>query len=147
MDKILLIDDDEVDRMAIKRILEDKFEIVEAENGNDALKLLKEVSFDLIILDYMLKDTDGFSLFEVMREIISIPVIIVTGQGDEELAVKFVKAGAFDYIPKNKISPEFLIKVSKIIKEEKVDFQEFQKAKKKIKNLISEYSQSQELNL
>jgi len=110
--KILIVDDDAVDRMAVGRALSKAgfaLEIVEAEDSGIALASLKETKFDCIFLDYRLPDRDGLELIKDLRLMgIKVPSIVLTGQGDEEIAVEVMKAGASDYLSKSKVSPETL---------------------------------------
>ncbi|NJK29158.1 MAG: response regulator [Acaryochloris sp. RU_4_1] len=107
--KILVVDDDEVDRMAVRRALKTAGVLVDCAETCDAtatLATLKTKSFDCIFLDYRLPDQDGLSLVQAIRELgIQTPLIVLTGQGDEQIAVNLMKAGASDYLAKSKISP------------------------------------------
>lgn len=99
--KILLIDDDKVDRMKVKSVLKNE-EIVEASSGNAGMTIFRKEEFDCVLVDYMLADYDGIDLVhEMTSEKPDIPIIVITGQGDEVLAVRALKAGAQDYIPKS----------------------------------------------
>jgi two-component system, sensor histidine kinase and response regulator len=110
--KILIVDDDQVDRMAVRRALKTaqvQTEIAEASTCAEAITMLKTVSFDCAFLDYQLPDQDGLALVQMIRsEGILSPLIMLTGQGDEQIAVELMKAGATDYLSKAKISPERL---------------------------------------
>jgi len=109
---ILIIDDDEVDRMTVKRHLKSIIadgNIAEAINASDAWKKIEEKQFDCIFLDYLLPDSDGLTVLTKLRnEAQYTPVIMLTGHGDERLVVDIMRAGASDYIPKEKISRETL---------------------------------------
>lgn len=107
---ILIADDDEVDRKMLKRSLSQlNAEIVELLDGSDVLQCLKEKKYDCLILDYLLPNCDGLKLVKDIRETgISTPIIVITGHGDEMLAVSFLKAGAQDYLPKDKVNEDTL---------------------------------------
>lgn len=113
--KILIVDDDEVDRMAVYRALKKagvSMIVVEAEDCDTALFHLKSSSFDCVFLDYRLPDKDGLELLkELELTEIRVPLIVLTGQGDERIAVELMKAGAADYLSKSRISPETLSQV------------------------------------
>ncbi|KJH72545.1 PAS domain S-box protein [Aliterella atlantica] len=110
--KILVVDDDEVDRMLVKRSLKAagvKTQLEEATNCTEALAIVQQQSFDCIFLDYLLPDGDGLSLVQQIRSLgIATPLVVLTGQGDERIAVEVMKAGAADYIAKSRLSPESL---------------------------------------
>jgi CheY-like chemotaxis protein len=104
MYKLLIIDDDEIDRESIKRELGEDFNISEATSGREAIeKISKDETFELIILDYLLPDTNGIELIENIKAITKAPVVAMTGQGSEEKVVAFLKKGAVDYLVKNKL--------------------------------------------
>lgn len=115
--RILIVDDDEVDRMAVKRALQKgglKVIFSEAENSAAALEQLcfnsNRHDFDVILLDYYLPDSNGLSLIEQLNNLeVAVPLIVLTGQGDEEIAVEIMKAGAADYLSKSRVSPQNLI--------------------------------------
>lgn len=99
--KILLIEDDPVDRMAFQRFAEDEafpYEYALARSIAEARGLLKFEGFDCVIADYLLGDGTAFDILELNLE---IPVIITTGAGSEQIAVQAMKAGARDYLIKD----------------------------------------------
>ena len=117
--KILVVDDDEIDRIAVLRGLKKaglEIEFSEASSYSEALVMLTEKVnnlkrnfFDCVFLDYRLPDRDGLALIqELQNRGIRVPLVVLTGQGDEQIAVELMKAGASDYLPKSKISPEIL---------------------------------------
>ncbi len=78
----------------------------------DCLKLLKKRKFDLLLMDYYLSDGHGVHLLKDLGRLYpELPVIIITGQGDEKIATKSIKAGAEDYIVKTRESLEALPKI------------------------------------
>ncbi len=113
--RILVVDDDEVDRMAVHRALKAAgitVELAEAETCAMATEALASQSFDCVFVDYRLPDRDGLALIQDLRLTgQKIPLIVLTGQGDEQLAVEMMKAGASDYLPKSRISPEGLARI------------------------------------
>jgi signal transduction histidine kinase len=110
--RILLVDDDHVDRMAVKRLLKQAGlagEIVERVDRESALEAAREQPFDCVLLDYRLPRTDGVALLRELRAVGGdLPVVALTGQGDEEVAVELMKAGAADYLNKNTLTAERL---------------------------------------
>jgi signal transduction histidine kinase len=109
---VLVIDDDVTDRMAIRRYLSKsplQASITEAETAQDATGLLADETFDCIFLDFGLPDTDGLSFVKQLRLAgKTLPIIVLTGQGDEHIAVELMKAGASDYLAKSRLSPDSL---------------------------------------
>lgn len=99
--KILLIEDERPDQMAFKRLVNEEnlpYDYTVAETISEAKKILNSEKFDIVIADYLLNDGTAFDIFDL---IIDCPFIITTGVGDEETAVKAMKAGANDYIIKD----------------------------------------------
>jgi len=112
---LLIIDDDEVDRMALRRMLkqaEISANVTEAGSKAEGFAILQAQVFDCVFLDYQLPDGDGLMLLhELDSESIQAPVVMMTGQGSEELVVKMLHAGALDYLPKANISAQTLERV------------------------------------
>jgi signal transduction histidine kinase len=110
--RILLVDDDHVDRMAVKRMLRQagiQGVVVERGDRTSALEAANGQEFDCVLLDYRLPATDGVSLLRELRANgACLPVVALTGQGDEEVAVELMKAGAADYLNKNTLTAERL---------------------------------------
>jgi Signal transduction histidine kinase len=110
--RLLLVDDDDVDRLAVKRLLrQTRFDAVVEERIDraSALAAFGTGSFDCVLLDYNLPGADGIEiLHEIRAKGDSVPVIALTGQGDEEVAVALMKAGASDYLNKNSLTAERL---------------------------------------
>ena len=100
--KILLIEDDRVDQMAFKRLVEDEalpYDYVVAGSVSDGRRALKHDDFDVVVIDYLLGNGTAFDLFEDVDP--DVPVIIITGAGSTDIAVEAMKAGALDYIMKD----------------------------------------------
>lgn len=109
---ILIVDDDEIDRMAVRRALSKvrfKNTLVEVDSAKAAQEILETSHFDCVLLDYRLPDLDGLSLIKRLRKSgITTPLIVLTGQGDEQIAVELMKAGTSDYLVKNRVNSESL---------------------------------------
>jgi signal transduction histidine kinase len=107
MFRVLIVDDDEVDREAVRRTLQhfrSDTEFLEVMNGRDGLALMSDSDIDCVVLDYMLPDMTGLNFLEHMQgpdgDLIH-PVVMMTGEGSEEVAVKAMKLGSYDYVVKN----------------------------------------------
>ena len=107
--KILVVDDERRMVGFIRLNLEqDGFEVIEAYNGTEALERLRDSLPDLILLDVMMPDIDGFEVLRTIREISQVPVIMLTAKGEEEDIVKGLELGADDYVTKP-FSPRELV--------------------------------------
>ena len=85
------------------------YELVIVETMEDGINLLKMGSYDIILLDLGLPDTDGINTFlNVQKVSFETPIIILTGLNVEDIAVKAVKMGAQDYLTKGQVDPELL---------------------------------------
>ncbi|MCX5638279.1 MAG: ATP-binding protein [Planctomycetota bacterium] len=99
--KILLVEDNEIDQMAFKRFVEHNalpYDCIVAGSVSEAQSVLGFEQFDIVISDYSLGDGTAFDILGLVKD---IPTIIVTGAGDQEIAVKAWKAGAYDYLVKD----------------------------------------------
>ncbi|CAM2781863.1 ATP-binding protein [Methylobacterium mesophilicum] len=111
--RILLIDDDAVDRTSVRRALKKsglKHDLTEAPDGTTGLRLAREGAFDCILLDYRLPDVDTFDL---LASLLALPgeghaVLMLTGEADEDLAFRLMRAGALDYLAKAEATPSSL---------------------------------------
>jgi len=99
--RLLLVEDDKVDQMAFERFAGSEnlpYDYTIAGSVAEAKEILKSISFDVIIADYMLGDGTSFELFDLFKD---LPVIVTTGTGNEEVAVEAMKLGACDYLIKD----------------------------------------------
>jgi two-component system nitrogen regulation response regulator NtrX len=99
---VLIIDDEDGIRESLSGIFEDEgYSVFTAGSGEEALKVLKEQSPDLIMLDVWLPGMDGIQTLKEIRNIKpDLPVIMISGHGNIELAVKATKTGAYDFLEK-----------------------------------------------
>jgi two-component system, sensor histidine kinase and response regulator len=113
--KVLVIDDDAVDRMTVIRAFKGadfRTEILEAIDCTTGIALANSHQFDCIFIDYRLPDGNGIELLQKLREQgIRTPIVSLTGQNDDRVAVDLMKAGASDYLSKAQISPAQLRQV------------------------------------
>jgi len=114
--KILVVEDNPLNRKVIvQKLKKNHYIIEEAENGLIALEKVKSWKPDLILLDVMMPEMDGFQVLERLRETqtqVELPIILVTAMQDSEDVVKGFKLGANDYLPKNFNTEELLARVN-----------------------------------
>lgn len=106
---ILVVDDEERMARFIRLNLEhDGFRVVEAYRGLQAIQALRDSIPNVVLLDVMLPDMDGFEVLRLIREISSVPVIMLTAKGEEDDRVRGLELGADDYVTKP-FSPRELV--------------------------------------
>jgi DNA-binding response OmpR family regulator len=106
---ILVVDDEERMARFIRLNLEhDGFNVIEAYRGMKAIQALRDQMPDLVLLDIMLPDMDGFEVLKMIRETSAVPVIMLTAKGEEDDRVHGLELGADDYITKP-FSPRELV--------------------------------------
>lgn len=120
--RILIIDDDEVDRKSTRRALAKggwNGEIVEAVNAEEARTLAGGQAFDCILLDYRLPGTDGIDLLRELKTDLNVhsPIVMLTGEGNEMVAVEAMKRGASDYLPKSLLAADTLLRIVRQVME------------------------------
>jgi DNA-binding response OmpR family regulator len=107
--RILVVDDEPRMIHFIRLNLEhDGFDVAEAASGTEALEVMRDSLPDLILLDVMMPDLDGFETLELIREISNVPIIMLTAKGEEDDRVRGLELGADDYITKP-FSPRELV--------------------------------------
>jgi DNA-binding NtrC family response regulator len=102
MTKVLVIDDEKPIRSVVKEILEaENFSVDECQNGAEALEKIQQTQYDILLCDIKMPKLNGEELFQKILEA-NYPTafIVMSAHGDIETAVKFMKSGAFDYLPK-----------------------------------------------
>ncbi len=109
MAKILVVEDEKrMQGIIVEYMQKGGYTCITADDGVEALTILKNNDIDLMILDIMMPYLDGFSVCRVSREMTNIPIIILTAKGEEEDKLKGYEYGADDYITKP-FSPKVLL--------------------------------------
>lgn len=99
--RILTVEDDERIRTSVKLALEDEgWTVLEAENGEDALATFTRTPTDVVLIDIMLPDIDGFEVCRAIRRTSDVPIVMVTARDDTHDVVAGLEAGADDYMTK-----------------------------------------------
>ena len=112
--RILVVDDSRDDRELLRRLVERGFEqetiVAETETAEEALERIRLAEPHCILLDHQLPDCDGLAFLSALRLVhgAAIPVVMLTGSGDELLAVQALKRGAQDYLPKSSVGADSL---------------------------------------
>ena len=115
--KILVVDDEERMARFIRLNLEhDGFQVIEAFRGQEAMDKIRTTMPDLVLLDIMLPDLDGFEVLKMIREISNIPVIMLTAKGEEDDRVKGLELGADDYVTKPFSPRELVSRVKAVLR-------------------------------
>ena len=99
--RVLLVEDEQIDQLAFSRFVQREslpYEPIIVSSVQEAISTLQEQIFDIVITDYHLGLDTAFDLLEFIQD---IPFIVITGLGDEEIAVKAMKLGASDYLTKD----------------------------------------------
>jgi two-component system KDP operon response regulator KdpE len=115
--RILVVDDE--DRMVrfIRLNLEhDGFRVTDAYNGTQAINKVRSSLPDMVLLDVMRPDLDGFEVFKIIREVRSVPVIMLTAKGEEDDRVRGLELGADDYITKPFSPRELVSRVKAVLR-------------------------------
>jgi two-component system, OmpR family, alkaline phosphatase synthesis response regulator PhoP len=118
MMRILFVEDEENIREVVKLNLEmEGYEVVATNNGKDALKYVDEQHFDLLVLDVMLPEADGFQICEQIRLTnMDVPIIFLTAKDSAQDRITGLKKGADDYLVKPFNLEELLLRVQKLIR-------------------------------
>ena len=117
MTKVLLVEDDKSIIKNLTRLLEQEgFSVVSREGQKEALKLLTEETFDLLLLDVSLADGNGFSLCTAAKRLTEAPVIFLTASEDESSVVTGLDLGADDYIAKPFRPLELISRIKSVLR-------------------------------
>ena len=114
---VLVVDDDVRMLRMMKRILElEGFQVLIANSGESALKMFDKETPDLVLLDIMMPDMDGYSVCQRIREFSQVPIIMVTARGDDKEKVEGLDIGADDYVTKPFSASELAARVRAVLR-------------------------------
>jgi len=146
--KVVLIDDCPEDREMYRRFLQksmpDNFQIVEASSGADGLECCKREQPDCVLIDYQIPDMDGLEFIHLLtkkEEYPFLPVLMLTGQGNEAVASTAMRTGASDYLIKNKLTAEGLTRAVTRAVEKAILLQTNEKQRQEIERSHGELEQ------
>lgn len=116
MEKILVVDDEEKIRAIIRKYGEfEGYEVTEACDGMEAIEICKKQDFDVMILDVMMPELDGFSTCREIKKIKDIPVIMLSARGEEYDRIHGFELGIDDYVVKPFSPKELMMRVKVVI--------------------------------
>ena len=120
MTKLLIVDDEQKIREVIKEYaVFNKFDVAEAEGGMDAIKMVKEEDFDIIVMDIMMPKLDGYSACKEIKKIKDIPVIMLSARGEEYDKLFGFELGVDDYMVKPFSPKELMARINAILARKK----------------------------
>ncbi|WP_144553374.1 response regulator transcription factor [Peribacillus simplex] len=121
MTKILIVDDDAHIRELINLLLrKEGFNLYEARDGLQALKVMEKVKIDLAVIDIMMPNMDGWQLCKELREFSDIPILMLTAKGETTQKVKGFGLGADDYLVKPFEPIELVLRIKALLKRYKI---------------------------
>ncbi len=134
MYNILVVDDEARIRSIIKKYAEfEGHTITEAGDGMEAIRLCRSLQFDIIIMDIMMPELDGFSACREIRKITQTPIIILSARGEEYDKINGFSIGIDDYVVKPFSPKELMLRIDAVLKRTKRSF-----AEEKVQNQIVE---------
>ena len=117
MYRILIVDDETGIREMIKKYaLFEGYEVEEASDGMEAIEVCKKQSFDLIVMDVMMPELDGFSACREIRKFCTVPVIMLSARGEEYDKIHGFELGIDDYVVKPFSPKELMMRIAAVIK-------------------------------
>ncbi|MEA2445346.1 MAG: hypothetical protein QOJ12_2638 [Thermoleophilales bacterium] len=121
-ERILVVDDDATIRSLLRRLLErNGMNCLDAESGSEGLRQLYATSPALVILDVTMPGLDGWTTLQRMRELTDVPILMLTGSGDELEKVRGLRMGADDYLTKPFGQPELLARIDALLRRPRAD--------------------------
>ncbi|MBT2640200.1 response regulator transcription factor [Bacillus sp. ISL-41] len=117
MNKILIVDDEAQMRKLVKLyLLQEGYQVEEAEDGQEAIDMLRKDDYDLMILDVMMPMMDGWETIQHVRKMSDLPIIMLTAKGTVQDKVTGLSTGADDYVVKPFDEAELLVRVKALLR-------------------------------
>ncbi len=139
MYNILIADDEEnIRRLIAKYALYEGNTVREAKDGMEAVKLCREESFDIVIMDIMMPELDGFSACREIRKFSSIPIIMLSARGEEYDKINGFELGIDDYVVKPFSPKELMLRIDAVLK--RASGKVGAKVQEEVKNEIVEFA-------
>ena len=114
---ILVVDDEkEIADLLEIYLISDGFQVLKAYSAKEGLRILEEKKIDLVLLDVMMPDMDGFQVLQKIREKNNVPVLMLTAKSDEEDKVSGLRLGADDYLTKPFSINELMARINSLIR-------------------------------
>ena len=133
MYKILVVDDESRIRSIIKKYAEfEGHTIVEAGDGMEAVYLCRNNTFDIIIMDIMMPELDGFSACREIRKVSGVPIIMLSARGEEYDKINGFELGVDDYVVKPFSPKELMLRIEAVMKRVKTPAESSEKPQNKI---------------
>ena len=121
MYKILIVDDEKMIREIIKKYaIFEGHTVIEASDGMEAIEICKKEQFDIIIMDVMMPELDGFSACKEIKKFCETPVIMLSARGEEYDRIHGFEIGVDDYVVKPFSPKELMMRISAIVKRSKL---------------------------
>ncbi len=139
--RVLVIEDNPADFLLLREALVDinaiGIRLTHVETLGDALKQMEAESFDVALLDLSLPDTDGLDgLIRLRKASPELPILVLTGRNDEELAVRAVREGAQDYLLKGQVSGDVLVRAMRYAEERMRGTQQLKRSEERFRALL-----------
>lgn len=116
MPRILIVDDEQFIRELVRKYANfEGHETEEAENGNVAVKMLKDSHFDLVVMDVMMPELDGFSAVKEIRKFSNVPVIMLSARSEEYDKLYGFDLGIDDYVTKPFSPKELMMRINAVL--------------------------------
>lgn len=123
--KILVVDDEWNMRNLVKiHLQKERFQVDEARGGHEAIQMARQTSYDLLVLDIMLPDIDGWEVCSAIRQTKQVPILMLTARNDVQDRVRGLNLGADDYLVKPFAPEELVARINALLRREKVNQEE-----------------------